>query len=224
MPALVARTTRVPTTPTPTPVALAPPVLLKPSRAGAAPLTLTTSIPRLVARTSVVPTESQARAVPVPDPVMLVTTLAERFGVAGALMLYSSSPVEWDRHARGGAAASATPVELPAPLNPPNLAAVAGLRLSRPRSVPRTSAAGRKAQAVPTPVSADGKGVAAARVSVGAVALPPIAKTWTLAAPAHASRVASRQRPTESTPGESGVATLPSNCSVLEAKGEFSVN
>src|SRR6266480_4741093 len=188
------------------------------------PLTLTTSIPRLVARTSVVPTESQARAVPVLDPVMLVATLAVRLGVAGTLMPYSSSPVEWDRHTRGEAAASATPVELPAPLNPPNLAAVAGLRLSRPRSVPRTSAVGRNAQAVPTPVRADGKGVAAARVSVGAVALPPIAKTWTLAAPAHASRVASRQRPTASTPGESGVATLPSNCSVLEPKGEFSVN
>src|SRR5258706_37184 len=96
---------------------------------------------------------------------------------------------------------------------------VAGLRLSKPRSVPRTSAAGRKAQAVPTPVSVDGKEVAAARVSVGAVAVPPMLKTWRLAAPAHASRVPSRQRPTASTPGEGGVGTLPSSCSVLEPNG-----
>ncbi len=94
MPAWVARTTRVPTTPTPTPVALAPPLLLKPSREGAAPVTPMMSIPTLVARTILVPAESQARAVPVPDPVMLVTTLAVRFGAAGTLMLYSSSPVE----------------------------------------------------------------------------------------------------------------------------------
>src|SRR5260221_12418942 len=94
MPAWVARTTRVPTTPTPTPVALAPPLLLKPSREGAAPVTPMMSIPTLVARTILVPAESQVRAVPVPDPVMLVTTLAVRFGAAGARMLYFTRPQE----------------------------------------------------------------------------------------------------------------------------------
>src|SRR5258706_16101532 len=105
MPAWVARTTRVPTTPTPTPVALAPPLLLKPSREGAAPVTPMMSIPTLVARTILVPAESQARAVPVPDPVMLLTTLAVRFGAAGTLRFYFSTPGGGDRPARGGAAA-----------------------------------------------------------------------------------------------------------------------
>src|SRR5258706_16135811 len=120
MPAWVARTTRVPTTPTPTPVALAPPLLLKPSREGAAPVTPMMSIPTLVARTILVPAESQARAVPVPDPVMLVTTLAVRFGAAGKLLLYSSSPVEGDRPNRGEGAAGAPPGGPPAPVDPPN--------------------------------------------------------------------------------------------------------
>src|SRR5260221_827312 len=116
MPAWVARTTRVPTTPTPTPVALAPPLLLKPSREGAAPVTPMMSIPTLVARTILVPAESQARAVPVPDPVMLVTTLAVRFGAAGKLLVYFSSPGRGDRPTRGEAAGDGPPGQPPGPL------------------------------------------------------------------------------------------------------------
>src|SRR5258708_13701296 len=96
MPAWVARTTRVPTTPTPTPVALAPPLLLKPSREGAAPVTPMMSIPTLVARTILVPAESQARAVPVPDPGMLVTTLPVQFAAAATLHFYFPTPLRRD--------------------------------------------------------------------------------------------------------------------------------
>src|SRR5258707_12709339 len=111
MPAWVARTTRVPTTPTPTPVALAPPLLLKPSREGAAPVTPMMSIPTLVARTILVPAESQARAVPVPDPVMLVTTLAVRVGAAGTPDWDFSRPVAGGRQTPAEGPARATSAE-----------------------------------------------------------------------------------------------------------------
>src|SRR5258706_14408429 len=120
MPAWVARTTRVPTTPTPTPVALAPPLLLKPSREGAAPVTPMMSIPTFVARTILVPAESQARAVPVPDPVMLVTTLAVRFGAAGKAMVYFSTPRQGERPSRRQGAAEAHPAARAGPVHPPH--------------------------------------------------------------------------------------------------------
>jgi hypothetical protein len=83
---------------------------------------------------------------------------------------------------------------------------------------------GRKTHEVPTPVRALGNGVPAPAVSVGVAAVPPMVKSLTLAAPAQASLAPSRQRPTDSIPGEFGVGAKLSSWNVLELKVGFKVN
>ena len=109
-----------------------------------------------------------------------------------------------------------TPNGALAPLKPPDLISglVAGFKDSTPLLVPRINAAGvveRKSQAVPVPERFVGKGVAAARVSVGAVTVPPIVNSLTSLAPVQANCVALRHMPTDNIPGDVEVGTLPSN-------------